>query len=111
MSRGIPESDWKIYSALNPIALERLCEKILAEARAEIGRPNKSAHARYQDLYQLILDRDRDIAGAFNEFSRSRALMKLGMMHSLGLLTGEEIRRFTPETQQIIALSAPIPKS
>lgn len=88
MSRDIPERDWKIFRELHEIALSRLCDKILTEARREIDRPGKSSHEKYLGLYKLIQKRDDDIARAFNGFRRSTAIMQIGIIHSMGLLTG-----------------------
>ncbi len=109
MSNSIPERDWKLFRELRQIALERLCDKILAEAKAEIERPAKSSHEKYLSLYKLINKQDDEIARAFNDFRRSTALMQIGIIHSMGLFTGEELRRFSPETLQVIELYARIP--
>ena len=111
MFREIPERDWKVFRELHKVALERLCEKILSEARAEIDRPAKSSHEKYLSLFKLIEARDDDVAKAFNDFRRSTALMQIGVIHSMGLLTGDELRRFSPETLQIIEMYAPIPQA
>jgi hypothetical protein len=110
-SRSIPESDWKVFRELHQIALERLCERILAEAKEEIERPAKSSHEKYLSLYKLMESRDDEIARGFNDFRRSTALMQIGIIHSMGLLTGEELRRFSPETRQVIELYAHVPEA
>ena len=107
-SRTISERDWKVFGELRQVALERLCDKILTEAKAEIERPGKSSHAKYLALWKLIEDRDEDVARGFNDFRRSTAFMQIGIIHSMGLFTGEELRRFSSETLQIIELYAHI---
>lgn len=107
MSREIPERDWKVFKELRVIALGRLCDKILAEAKAEINRPNKSSHERYLSLFELIQDRDDDVARAFNDLRRSTAFMQAGIIHGMGLFTAEELQRFSPETIQVIQIFAP----
>lgn len=109
MSRGISERDWKVFRELRQIALERLCDKILAEAKVEMERPQKSAHEKYLSLYKLIDKRDDEIAHGFNDLRRSTALMQIGIIHSMGLFTAEELRRFSPETIQILELYTSIP--
>ena len=109
MSHSIPERDWKVFRELRQIALERLCDKILAEAKGEIERTDRSSHEKYLSLYKLIEKRDDDIARGFNDFRRSTALMQIGIIHSMGLFTGEELRRFSPETLRVIELYGPIP--
>jgi hypothetical protein len=39
---------------------------------------------------------------AFNDFRRSTALQQLLLINSLGLLTEEDLARFTPETRQFV---------
>ena len=107
MSRSIPERDWKVFRELRQVALERFCDKILTEAKAEIERPGKSSHEKYLSLYKLIEDRDDDVARGFNDFRRSTALMQIGIIHSMGLFTVEELRRFSSETLQIIECARP----
>ena len=65
--------------------------------------PDIGAHGRYGKVYGVIHNRDRDIADAFNDLSRSNALLKLGIMNRLGLITKDEIERFSEETQEWLA--------
>jgi hypothetical protein len=111
MSRSISERDWKVFRELRLIALERLCDKILGEAKAEIEGPGKSSHEKYLSLYKLLEQHDDDVARGFNDLRRSTALMQIGIIHSMGLFTGEELRRFSPETIQVIELYANIPNA
>jgi hypothetical protein len=111
MSVSILERDWKVFRELRPVALERLCDQILAEAKSMADRPGKSAHERYLGLYKLIRDRDRDVARGFNEFSRSSAMGQICIMHQMGLFTGEELRRFSPETLHFVEMVGPIPEA
>jgi len=111
MPRDIPESDWKIFRDLRPVALNRLCEEILTDVRRQTDRPGKTAHEKYLALYKLLHQRDKDIARAFNDFRRSTALAQLGIIHSQGLFTAEELQRFSPMTREILALYAPIPEA
>lgn len=110
MSRTVSEKDWKVFRELRDIALQRLCQKILDEAQREITRGEKSAHERYLNLFKLIEKRDDDIARGFNESRRSTALMQIGIIHGMGLFTGGELRRFSPETLEAVEFyGGPIP--
>ena len=104
MSRTISERDWKIFREIHTVALERLCDKIVAEVKTELERPAKSSHEKFLSLYKLIHKRDADVARGFNDFRRSTAFVQIGVMHSMGLLTEEDLRRFSPETLQIVEL-------
>ena len=108
MSRSISERDWKVFRELRLVALERFCDQLLMEAKAEIERPEKSSHEKYLKLYKLIEQRDDEVAKGFNDRRRSTALMQIGIIHSMGLFTGEELRRFSPETRQVIKADARI---
>ena len=46
---------------------------------------------------------------ALMTFAVPTALMQIGVIHSMGPLTGEELRRFSLETLQIIELYGRIP--
>lgn len=59
-----------------------------------------TAHERYGELYGLIHERDREMANAFDHFSRSKALMCLQLMRAHGLLTESEVAEFSEETQR-----------
>ena len=104
MSREIPERDWKVFRELHKVALQRLCDKILTEARAQIEHLTKSSHEKYLGPFKLIQNRDDDVARAFNDLRRSTALMQIGIIHSMGLFTAEELSRFGPETLRIIEM-------
>ena len=70
---------------------------------------HNSSHQRYLDLYTLINKRDDDIAKGFNDFRRSMALLQMGVIHTMGLWSNEELHRFSPEALQILQLYAPVP--
>jgi hypothetical protein len=102
MQDRIKESDWKLYSKLAPIALERLCDRILSEIAATSQARQKTSHERYLAVYRLIMDRDKDIAAAFNSRSRSKAVPSLGVMRSLQIVTDDELASFSEETQRTV---------
>lgn len=104
MSRTIAEKDWKVFRELRDVALQRLCQRILDETQTEITKSEKSPHERYLSLYKLIHKCDDDVGQGFNDFRRSTALMQIGIIHSMGLFTGEELRRFSPETLSFLEL-------
>ena len=100
--RKSPESEWKIFRKLREVALQRFCERILAEA-VELATGNRgSAHERYLQLYRLIHKRDEEMGWAFNDPRRSQMIQQLAAIHSLGLLKPEEMERFTPKTCETI---------
>ena len=81
-------------------AEERFCQRILEEvaAIASAGAAD-SAHARYLRLYKLVKERDDEMAGAFNDFRRSTAVLQLGIMRRMKLLTDEELGLYSELTR------------
>jgi hypothetical protein len=54
-------------------------------------------------VYRLIHKRDGEIARCFNDQRRSMALEQLTGMRSLGLITDDEMERFSPEVREIVS--------
>jgi len=92
----IKESDWKTFKPLREQALERFCGHVLDEV-AQIGSDQtKSRHERYVAIYQLTRERDRQIVQIFDTLRRSTAVMQICSLWLHGLLTDDEVRRFSP---------------
>lgn len=99
MERHLPERDWKLLRRLEPVALERFCDRVLGEATAIANAPAKTSHERYLQLCRFLKEQDQDLASAFNDHRRSTALRKLAWIYSLGLLTEDELGSFSEETR------------
>ncbi len=93
----IPEHDWRVLRGLREVALERFCERVLRELGSISSAKEVSWHQRYLDVFALLNRRDDELARAFNFNSRSKAII-LAQIHSHGLLTQQELERFTPAT-------------
>ena len=104
MTRAISEPDWKLFRSLHPVALERFCERVLAEVGQLASEQDKSAHERYLAVFRLLQRRDKELAQAFNDLRRSTALLQLAIIRAQGLVTEEEIARFSPETRAAVQL-------
>ena len=102
MSRDLPESDWKAFRKLREIALERFCERVLGEIETIASNGVTSYHDRYLKIYRLVDNRDGELARAFNDPRRSRAILQLAAINSCGLLSEEELLSFTPETREAV---------
>jgi hypothetical protein len=102
MPRDIPESDWKTFRGLRTVALERFCERVLTDIGKTASDSARTFHDRYLEIYRLVERRDRELGHAFDAPRRSRAIMQLAAIHSLGLVTSEELLSFTPATQEAI---------
>lgn len=99
----LSERDWKHLSRLKPSALDRLCQRILNEARAIIaGAAEGGHHQAYLALWDHLRQRDQLIADGFNDWSRSRALVHLVGWRRHGLITDEEFAGFSPEVRAAV---------
>lgn len=103
MQTDFPESEWKILSRLKPLALDRLCQRILQEAGGILDRANeKEYHRAYLDLYKHIQESDTTVVNCFNDWRRSQAVFILMNWMSRKLLTGEEFAAFSAETRAVV---------
>jgi hypothetical protein len=103
MPIDFPEPDWKTLSRLKPLALERLCQRILQESGNILGRVQEGGHHQaYLDLYKHIYSSDEKVANCFNYWKRSRALAMLINWRLERLITDEEFAAFSPETRAIV---------
>jgi hypothetical protein len=103
MQHSIQEADWKVLRTVHPLALERYCDRVLREVEQVVQDNSKGTHERYRDLFELIRNRDGEIARLFNDPRRSTALIMLVGLHAEGLLTDDEVSRLTPDTRAAIA--------
>ena len=100
--RDIPERDWKLLRELHGILLDRYSKGVLEKSRALIDDPSVGPHERYLRLYKLIHSTDKELGRALNDMRRSTARRHIVAARTLGLLTDEEMRRFSEETQQAV---------
>jgi hypothetical protein len=101
---SIAEADWKMLRGVHPLALERFCERVLAEIEGVVHDGAQSSHQRYLDIFKIVGRRDREMARIFNDPKRSNALVILLRIRSNGLLTEDEFATLSPETRNAIEL-------
>lgn len=75
---------------------------MLAEITATASDTSHESHERYLAIWKLIKDRDRQLQDSFDDMRRSMAVMRLGHMCELGLVTEEEFARFSDDTRSIV---------
>jgi hypothetical protein len=103
MPHNFPESDWKILSHLKPMALERLCQRVLQESGKILDHAKEGgSHSAYLELYKHIHTSDEALSNCFNDMKRSRALAILINWKLEGLLTEAEFNAFSPETRVLV---------
>lgn len=104
MPPQVNEADWKVLRRVHPLAVERFCERVLAEIDQAARNTSQSHHERYREIFDLIRRRDRDIARLFDDPRRSRALTMLAEIRSEGLLTEEEFSSLSQQTRSAIEM-------
>jgi hypothetical protein len=100
MDSKIPEADWKVFRELHAVALDRFCQKVLADVTRLAADSGQDNHERYVAIYRLMRERDKVMAGVFDDLSRSNALFQLMLIMRHGLLNEAELARFTRETRE-----------
>jgi hypothetical protein len=99
---GIPESDWRVFRELHTVWLNRYCTEVNDRIRRLLSEGKLSSHERYLKIYKLIHQKDREIGRAFNDFRRSTAMMQLCAIRNLGVVTEEELARFSESTRSVV---------
>ena len=102
--RQIKESDWKLFRHVHSEVLERFCQQILLEIERVNSDRTKGFHEKYLDIWGVLKRRDKEMAQAFNDIRRSTAWTRLASMKGLGLLTEDELARFSQETREVVDL-------
>ena len=102
--REIKEPDWKVLRRVHPLALERFCERVLAEIDRFSRDGATSHHARYLQIFRIPQQSDREMSRLFDNPRRSHALEMLAQIRSQGLLTEDEFSSLSPETRGAIPI-------
>lgn len=90
---------------MKPLALDRLCRRILQDSGKIIARAGEGEHHQaYLALYRHIHASDRILGNCFNDWKRSQALTILINWRFENLLTEEEFAAFSEGTRGIVEL-------
>jgi len=100
MSLDITEADWKIWKVLRLRCIDQFCTQTFDQIQ-QLSRGTDPIHDRHRELYQLVTDRDREIVQLFDPLTRSRAIMQLINLHRSGLVSNDDISRFSEPLQSI----------
>ena len=98
MPRTIAEADWKVLRRIHPLALERYCERTLAEIERVTHKQRPERASALSQIFKIIEQRDREMA------KRSNALTMLARIRAAGMLTEDEFSRLSPETRSNVEL-------
>jgi len=98
------KQDWKTFTSLKEIALERFFEQAMGKFESIMEETSLSAKERYHKLYKAVQHEDQEIVDIFDRLghSRSKADLQLKLIVNAGLLTQEELEGFSEETLEIL---------
>jgi hypothetical protein len=102
MERDFREADWKVFRRLQPVALDRFCQRVLDEVGQLTADTARSSHERYLAVYRLLQERDHQLAAMFNDPRHSTAFIQLARIWAEGLLTKEEFAQFNEDTRSSV---------
>ncbi|HKE55062.1 MAG TPA: hypothetical protein VKB46_00105 [Pyrinomonadaceae bacterium] len=98
----IKEPDWKLFRILHGVALERYCERVIEEVKSVADESSDSYHDTYLGIFLLLRERDKTLAGIFDDPRPSNALVLLASIIEEDLLNEEEISQFGPEALEAV---------
>ncbi|MHC8383461.1 hypothetical protein [Pseudomonas sp. LB3P14] len=95
------ESDWKLYSALRPLAHERMCIRIMEEVERTVLDKSLVPYERIEASEELLQAGQKELYWAFGvfRFSRHEARSHLLGLCARELITSEELTGFSEDTQ------------
>ena len=99
MSADFPESDWRRFKEVHAKLMERYCEGVLEEVESVSQDTKNSAYDRYIKIFNLVRERNKEMARAFDDYRRSTAVMQLGIMRRMRLLKDDDLKKFSELTQ------------
>ncbi len=102
MLKDIPEPDWRQFRQVHKLLLDRFCQSALDDLAKAMESRDGTPHERYCRVYQLLKDRDKELSRVFDDYRRSTAIQQLAIMRLTELLTDEDLRRFSEETQRAV---------
>jgi len=108
MVYSIPETDWKKLRSLKDAALNTACERILLKISSVLEARGTESYKCYIKLWEIIQSEDKEIALMFDDLKRSTAIFKLASWRMNGLLSDDDLEKFTEETQERIQLLSDI---
>jgi hypothetical protein len=96
------ERDWKHMKTIHDRLLNRLCARINAQAKTIIDDGDTPDHKKYLVLYKHIQGADDVIARCFNDWRRSRILMRIVEIKRENLFTPEEFEGLSEDLRRTI---------
>src|ERR1700676_4134670 len=102
MSDAITGAGWRVFRSLHPIWIDRFCKRVNDELLRVLSDDSRDAYEKYLAAYKLMHKRDKEIANAFHDFRRSTAIFQIAIIRRLGVITDEELGRFSESTRALL---------
>ena len=87
------------FSQPSPNLDRRFCKRVNGELLRALSDDSRDAYEQYLAAYKLMHKRDKEIASAFDDFRRSTAIVQIAIIRKLGVITDEELGRFSESTR------------
>lgn len=98
-----PESDWQMLSRLKPLALDRLCQRIVQGAGGIISSEKGGRyHSTYLELFEYFQKSDKSLSHGFDDWRRSQAFFILASWRMQKLITDDEFSAFSAQTRKAL---------
>ena len=97
MTGSIKEADWRVFKQIKEMAIERYCERVLAEYREVIDDTDTHPHNRFLLMNRLTENRDKQMALIFDGHARSKMTRQLYGMRLEGLVDDDQLAQLSEE--------------
>ncbi|USE36432.1 hypothetical protein [Endozoicomonas sp. SCSIO W0465] len=98
----IPEPDWKVVKKLHPIILQRYCQQVFEDVQALTKDDECDYHDAYQELYDLVHNRNKAMRDLFDGLTRSKATLIVLAWKNHALITDDEFSMLSEDTQALV---------
>jgi hypothetical protein len=102
MAGEIKESDWTIFKEVREIALRRYFDQATAELERLLADKSKESRERFWSVHESIEKSRDEMRRLFDDVRRSTALMQLAFIRVHGVVTDEEMGRFSAEAREYV---------
>ncbi len=99
---SISEKDWKVLRSLKDEKLAKFCDAVFEKVGTIIANKGTESHKAYLELWSVMRDEDEKLGAMFDDLKRSNAVRKLGVWRHYGMLSDEELARFSDETRESV---------
>lgn len=101
--RDIAEKDWKHFTKLHQLAVNRFSKETLSKInQIIISKEIESKYEKYLEICRYIKERDKVLRDCFNDIRRSTAKLHILELYNLGLIKPEEFNQFSDDVKKFV---------